>query len=318
MDELHIVVGAGPIGLGVVDVLVAAGRQVRVVTRSGSGPDHPLVERVALDAADPALADLAEGGTAIYNCVNPQYHRWTTDWPPIAANLLSAATGSGAVLATCSNLYLYGPVNAPMTEQNALAATGSKGRVRARMWLDALAAHRAGRARITEVRGSDYVGARSRSHLGDQVVPRLLRGRSARVMGDPDTPHTWTYTRDMARTLVVAAATEAAWGRAWHAPSNEPVPARQAVAELCRVAGVPQVRVSPIPGWALTALALVSPQIREFGEVRHQTTKPWVMDSTAAQREFGLQPTPWPEVLADVVEFYRARSGQARSERRAV
>jgi hypothetical protein len=32
------------------------------------------------------------------------------------------------------------------------------------------------------------------------------------------------------------------------------------------------------------------------------------MDSTAAQHELGVQPTPWLEVLADVIAHYRARS----------
>lgn len=312
-NELHVVVGAGPIGSGVVDELVARGHRVRVITRSGSGPEHPLVERVRLDAADPALADLATGAAALYNCVNPPYHRWPTDWPPVAANLLATAERTGAVLATCSNLYGYGPVDAPMTEQNPLAATGAKGRVRARMWLDTLAAHQAGRARITEVRGSDYVGPRSESHLGDRAVPRLLQGKNAQAIGDPDTPHTWTYTRDMARALVVAATTPAAWGRAWHAPSNDPVPVRQAVLDLCRVAGVEPVGVTVLPRWAISALGLVVPQMRELAEVRHQTARPWVMDSSAAQRELGLAPTPWETMLADVVQHYRAQATATRA-----
>jgi len=62
-------------------------------------------------------------------------------WPPIANALLVAAERSGAVLATTSNLYGYGPVSAPMTEATPLAATGTKGRVRVQMWRDALAAH---------------------------------------------------------------------------------------------------------------------------------------------------------------------------------
>lgn len=312
-EQLHVVVGAGPIGTGVVEELVARGHRVRVVTRSGSGPEHPQVERVRLDAADPALADLAAGATAVYNCVNPPYHRWPTDWPPVAANLLAVAERTGAVLSTCSNLYGYGPVDGPMTEQNPLAATGAKGRVRARMWLDALAAHEAGRARVTEVRGSDYVGPGSESHLGDRAVPRLLQGRKAQAIGDPDTPHTWTYTRDMARTLVEAAATPAAWGRVWHAPSNAPVPMRQAVLDLCRVAGVAPVGVSVLPAWAISALGLVVPQLRELAEVRHQTARPWVMDSSAAQRELGLSPTPWDQVLADVVQHYRGRATGTRA-----
>jgi hypothetical protein len=63
------------------------GERVSVVSRSGSGPAD--VTRVAADAQDAeAMARLAEGADVIYNCVNPPYHRWPADWPPIAASVL--------------------------------------------------------------------------------------------------------------------------------------------------------------------------------------------------------------------------------------
>ena len=74
------------------------------------------------------------------------------------------------------------------------------------MWLEGLAAHEAGRVRFTSARGADYVGPQAQSHLGDRVAPRLLAGKNVQVLESPDTPHTWTYTRDMARTLVAIAA----------------------------------------------------------------------------------------------------------------
>jgi nucleoside-diphosphate-sugar epimerase len=110
----HVIVGAGTIGSTTARLLAQAGHQVRVVTRRGSGPRHDAIELVAADAtgAD-QLARLTEGAAALYNCANPQYHRWLTDWPPLAEALLSAAERTGSVLVTCSNLYGYGPVNAP-------------------------------------------------------------------------------------------------------------------------------------------------------------------------------------------------------------
>src|SRR5262245_38399720 len=103
--SFHVVVGAGPVGTGVAQLLADAGEQVRVVTRSGSGLEHPAVERVAADASDAArLRELTAGAAVIYNCVNPRYTHWETDWPPIASALVSAAQSSGAVLAITGNL----------------------------------------------------------------------------------------------------------------------------------------------------------------------------------------------------------------------
>jgi nucleoside-diphosphate-sugar epimerase len=309
----HVVVGAGAVGSALVRLLIEQGEQVTVVTRSGSGPDHPAVERVRDDAGDAArLTELTTGATALYNCANPPYHRWPIDWPPIATALLLTAERTGAVLTTTSNLYVYGPCPIPMTEQTPLAATSTKGRVRADMWRDALAAHEAGRARVTEIRGSDYLGATDQSMIHSQVVPAALAGRTARVLGDPDAPHTWTYTGDVARLLVTAARDERAWGKAWHVPSHEPVTTRALTAELCRAAGVPTVPVKRIPGIVLRAGGLFSPLLRQLPELSYQTARPFVMDSSAARSTFGMEPTPWEEILTATLERAPAAPGSAR------
>jgi nucleoside-diphosphate-sugar epimerase len=311
-QRTHLVVGAGPIGSAVVRRAAASGDRVRVVTRSGSGPDLPGVEKVAADAADAArLAELAAGADVIYNCVNPQYHRWATDWPPVANALLAAAESSGAVLVTTSNLYGYGHVDAPMTEQTPLGGTGTKAKVRIRMWEDALAAHQAGRIRATEARGADYVGPGSESHLGDRLVPKLLAGKGVQVLGSPDTLHTWTYTEDMAMTLVALGSDERAWGRAWHVPSALECTQRDAIARLAALAGVPMPKVGTVPGFVLKALGLVNPMMRELPEVAYQLDQPFVMDSTAAQRELGLVPTPADDVLRAILSAYAVPARKA-------
>ncbi len=127
-SQHHVVVGAGPVGTGTALELAAAGHDVTVVTRSGSGPVHERIARVRADAADAgALATIAEGAAALYNCANPPYDKWPALWPPIAAALLATAERTGAVLVTMSNLYGYGPVDGVMTESTPLAASFPKG-----------------------------------------------------------------------------------------------------------------------------------------------------------------------------------------------
>ena len=311
-QRTHLVVGAGPIGSAVVRRVVTAGDRVRVVTRSGSGPDLPGVEKVAADASDGTrLVGLASGADVIYNCVNPQYHRWPTDWPPVANALLAAAESSGAVLVTTANLYVYGKVDAPMTEQTPLDGAGAKARVRIRMWEDALAAHQAGRVRATEARGADYVGPGSESHLGERTIPKLLAGKNIQVLGSPDTLHTWTYTEDMAMTLVALGADERAWGRAWHVPSALECTQREAIARLAEMAGVPMPKVSTIPGFLLKALGLVNPTMRKLPEVAYQLEQPFVMDSSAAQHELGLVPTPADDVLRAILSAFASSAQKA-------
>ncbi len=299
---LHVIVGAGPVGTATARELVAAGHQVRVITRRGTGLDHPSVERVSADATDAQrLTSLAAGAAAVYNCANPPYHRWPVEWPPLAAALLTAAERSGAVLVIMSNLYGYGPVDAAMTEDLPLAATSVKGRVRAKMWLDALAAHEAGRVRATEARASDYLGRDASSLFCDMIAPAVRAGRRAYVPVRLDVPHSLTYTGDVGRTLAILGTDERAWGRPWHVPTPRPQTLGQVARRLAELAGARAPRLTPIPGGVVRLGGLFSPLAKEFLEVRYQFQRPFVLDSSAAEATFGLSPTDPDEVLRSMV-----------------
>lgn len=296
---LHLIIGAGPVGTATAKLLVERGAEVRIITRRGSGPEHPAIERVAADATDAArLIALADGATAIYNCANPAYHRWLTDWPPLAAALLTAAERSGAVLATASNLYGYGPVTGPITETTPLAATHPKLELRAEMWREALAAHQAGRIRATEVRASDYIEANSL--FGMAVAQPLLSGKRAVVPAPLDVPHSWTSISDVARTLVTVATDERGWGRAWLVPTNPPLTIRELAERFARVRGLPAPKLASVPYPVLWAMGLFSPLLRELRTTYYQFARPFVIDSALTERTFGLAPTDLETALRAV------------------
>jgi nucleoside-diphosphate-sugar epimerase len=292
----HVIVGAGPVGTATAQHLLELGHQVTVVTRSGSGPEG--TRRVAADAADQdRLIEVAGDAEAIYNCANPRYHRWPTDWPPVAAAMLAAAEKTGAGLVTMSNLYGYGPVNGPMTEDLPLAATTVKGGVRARMWRDALRASEQGRVRVTEARASDFVGAGARSVMSEIVLPRVRAGKRAYAPVDFDQPHSVTYTGDAGRLLAVLGTDERSWGRAWHVPTAPATTLRQVAATYAELTGARAPRLRRVPTAVIRAIGVVSPEIRETVEMAYQFDRPFVLDSSAAQETFGLRPTALADAL---------------------
>jgi len=312
---VHVIVGSGPVGTALTRLLAQDGEQVTVVTRSGTGVDHPAVTRVAADASDAgALTAAARGATALYNCANPgTYQQWAALWPPLAAALLQAAERSGAVLVTTSNLYGYGPVDVPLTPDLPLAATGIKGRLRAAMWRDALAAHTAGRVRATEVRAADYLGPDVTAATGllRRYADATLHGRPARVFGDPDQPHTFTAVEDVAHLLRTVGADERAWGRAWHVPSPEPTTVRRALTDLAAAApqGAPEPRLRRFPRAAVRALSPVVPVLRELTEVLWQWERPFVMDARATEAAFDLRPTPWTQTVQATARAWGSAGG---------
>lgn len=301
----QIVLGAGGIGRSTADALAHAGHDVVLVSRSGRSSTHPAVQARSLDVSDMAALSRAAGGAAtIINALNPpSYTAWDRDWPPMADAILAAAQSTGASLVTVSNLYLYGEVDAPMTEETAIAPNGVKGQARAQMWANALAAHESGRVRATEVRASDYIGPATltSSVLTTQVLPGLLAGkRPVLPFGRADMPHSWTVDLDVARliTALVDRDEDADWGRPWHVPTAAP----ETVTGVCRLAAraadLPDRSVRVLPRALVSVGGLAVPLFRALWETRHQFERPFVIDGSAAQERFGVTPTP----LADAVQ----------------
>ena len=307
----YVVLGAGAVGQNTAQELVAGGHEVRLVSRSGRGAHLDGVEAVSADATDvDRVTELARGAQALVNALNPpDYSAWQRDWPPLAASVLAAAERTGAGLVIVGNLYGYGPVDAPMTERTPLRPSGPKGALRVRMWEDALAAHAAGRVRVTELRASDYtgpgIGART-SMLQELVVTPVVRHRPVWLLvGDPDATHTWTDVRDTARLAAVLAQDERGWGRAWHVPSA-PARSMRAVAGRSRPwSGADPVRSAPYRLRWCAPWDWSCRSWRELGETRHQFDRPFVLESTETEQVFGLQATPWEQTLADTVAFVR-------------
>jgi hypothetical protein len=282
-------------------LLAERGERVRLISRRGSGPEHPSIERVTADATQAdRLSELATGAVALYNCANPLYHRWLTDWPPLAAALLTAAERSGAVLAVAGNLYGYGPVDGPITDATPLAATHPKLRLRAEMWLEALARHQAGRIRVTEIRSSDYIEANS--IFSFVLAKPVLAGKRAFVPGALDVPHSWTAISDAARTLVTVAVDQRAWGKAWLVPSNPPLTVRALATRFAAIFGAPAPKLSALPYPVLWAAGLFDPLVRELRTTRYQFVRPFVIDSSSTEKTFALAPADLDIALRAVAQ----------------
>lgn len=297
----QVIIGAGSIGTNIARILTDRGERVRMITRSGSGPEHPLVERVSADASDvAALTTLTESATVIYHAANPpSYTTWEQMLPPLQTAVIAAAKASGATLALTGSLYAYGPQpGGLMHEGTPMTATGHKGRLRRRLWEQAQAAG----IHTFEMRGADYIGKGAQGIYAMSIAPALEKGKVAWIPGHLDMPHTFTYNRDMANALVTLAADERAWGKAWHVPSPPAVTLRDLAQRYARAAGKLRLRLVQLPRFVMRTAGAFVPIAREMAEMDYQWYAPFHLDAMLTARTFGLEATDLDTIIAEEFE----------------
>lgn len=302
---LFVVTGAGPVGWTVAEQLAAAGHRVRVLTRSGGGPPHPLVERHAVDVSRPAgLGELFQGVSAVFHCIHGSRYSvraWAAELPGAEQTVLAAAGDAGAVVVFPESLYSYSEPDRPMREDSPREARSGKRGIRTAL----LKARAASATDTASVVASDFFGPRVLgAHAGERMLKPVLAGKSLLVVGSADQPHSFTYVPDLAAAMIRVAIDPALWHRVWHAPTGPALTQRAMAAAFAAAAGARTPRVAAIPGGALRAMGMLSPGTRELAETLYQFELPFVLDSRASEAALGLQPTPLTQAAAATVAWW--------------
>lgn len=310
MNEVHVVFGTGAIGLALIDQLTGDGVPVRAVNRSGSAGVPDGVEVLGGDVSDRDFAVRAASGAAVvYQCLNPAYHRWAEDFPALQDSAVHAARTADARLVSFENLYMYGDTGgAPISETTVANPHTRKGKVRLAMAEQLRRLHDDGEVAVTTARASDYFGPRgaTQSPLGDLVIGAALTGKPARVIGDPDLPHSYTYTADAARTLAALGTRDDVLGEVFHVPNAPALTTRQVIDLIAEELGSP-IKVSVAPRFLLRVMGLFNKTLHEVDEMLYEFTQPFVVDGAKAQSRLGIAPTPMADAIATTVAWFRDR-----------
>lgn len=315
-----VVFGYGPVGREITALFAARGDDVLVAQRGA--PKHLLAGAtfIRCDVTDAKSVAAATAGREIAICaVGFRYiaRIWERAWPATMNAMLSACGQAGARFVFADNLYMYGPVTAPLTETMPLSSFGQKPRIRAeitRLWQDA---HAAGRVKAVAVRASDFYGPDVPNSMLSMGISRLVAGKAALVPFSPDHPHDQTYVPDFARAVVTLCdAPDDAYGQAWHVPNAPTRSLRELLTLAAAIAGVP-LRMVVLPTWLQPILGMAVPELRELIEMRFQTDRLYSVDAGKFRARFGQEPTSFENGLAATVRFYRdaARGPAGRTSR---
>jgi nucleoside-diphosphate-sugar epimerase len=305
--DLHVLFGAGQVGRPLAQLLLNAGKRVRVAKRSPGGVPADA-EVVHGDAADAAFcAQAAQGATTVYHCLGLPYDAkiWSELVPSQLDNLIAATGRAGARLVVLDNVYMLGrPGGRPLDEDTPLNPCSRKGEIRARAAERLFGAHRRGEVRATTGRASDFYGPLgTRTHLGDYFWPRALAGKTARVLVSPDAIHTYHYLPDVAAGLFALGCAEAdVEGRPWMLPCTPPETMRDLVTRFSIKLGR-QIRLAGVPAWAVKAVGLFVPLLREISEMLYQWDEPFVINDRRFRERFRQEPTDPNEAAATTVAW---------------
>lgn len=311
VKELHVIFGTGPVGLTLADELLAQGKRVRLVNRSGKSVVPAGAELIKGDAMQPnVVRELTKSAAVVYHAANVAYQDQVEVMPAMQKSVLEGVAASGAKLVVMDTLYMYGITHGKaMTESTPFAATTRKGQMRAQLAENYIKAHRDGTVPVTLARAADFYGPRVlNSTLGDRVFPQALAGQRLQLLGNIDLPHSYSYIGDVARSLATLGQHEEAYGRAWHVPIMSPTMTQRQIATLIgTVLGKPTQTLA-LPKVAVQAFGLFDPFMREFVEMFYQYQEPQIVDASAIAQTFGLEATPVEEAIRATIRWYQSQS----------
>lgn len=309
MSDIYVIFGTGPLAQAVMRALLKRGQRVKMVNRSGKrSMDVPVeVEIVAGDAYSTDFTrSVSKNAAVVFQCAQPEYHKWVKEFPPLQAAILEGAAANGAKLIVGENLYMYGDINGQLIHEGLpYAAQTRKGKVRAAMSNALLDAHRAGKVRVAVARGSDFYGPGVLgSALGERTFIPLLQGKPAEVTGFLDLPHSYTYINDFGEALVILGERKEALGQVWHVPNPPTLTQRELLTLFFKEAGL-EPKFTTMSKTKLMIGGLFVPAAKEMVEMAYEFEKPFLVDASKFVKTFGDISTPYDRTVPETLDWYR-------------
>lgn len=275
--------------------------RIRQVARTphAEGASDEVVRADLLDAK--ATADAVAGSDVTYLVAGLKYDHtvWQAQWPIVMRNAIDACLRHGSALVFFDNVYAYGRVDGPMTEETPYNPCSRKGEIRARIATTFMEAVKRDGLKGMIVRAADFYGPGAELTLTHATVTtRLHAKRTPQWVGNAKAIHTFTYTPDAGRTVALLGNRPEAYGQVWHAlTSHEPMTGEAYVRLACEIAGRPY-RLQVAPRWLLSAMSLFVPLLRENMEMLYQFEHDYRFDSGKLERAYGLAATSYRDGIA--------------------
>jgi nucleoside-diphosphate-sugar epimerase len=307
---MQTILGAGgAIGTELVRELAHTRQPVRLVGR------NPKLVQGATEAVSADISNLNQtisavsGSTVVYLLVGLKYDVsvWRELWPRIMGNAIEACKRANAKLIFFDNVYMYGKVSGPMTEDTSFNPCSKKGEIRAQIATTLLKEVNAGNLNAMIARSADFYGPHARTSVTNILVfDKFAKRATASWLVNDSVPHSYTYTPDAAKSLTLLADSESAWNQTWHVPTApNPPTGREFIKMVAKEFGVePKYRVLSRP--LIKVAGLFDSDIRESYEMLYQSDSEYLFESTKFSRAFSVEPISYAEGIRRTVSAYKS------------
>ncbi len=246
-----------------------------------------------------------KGSEVVYLTAGLQYNSktWQVQWPKLMQNVINACKENGSKLVFFDNVYMYGKVVGPMTEETPFKPCSRKGEVRAKivtMIMDEVAK---GSLTALIARAADFYGPEtSNSFLNMMVFENLKKGKSAQFMISKSAKHSFTYTPDAGKATALLGNTPSAYNQTWHLPADMNVLNGEQIVEIAARELNMKPRITVLPKLMIQMAGLFSPIIKETIEMLYQNDSDYIFDSSKFDKAFKFQKVVYADGIRNSVK----------------
>jgi nucleoside-diphosphate-sugar epimerase len=307
---MHTILGAGGvIATELAKDLAVRRASIRLVARNAkAGEGAAQVVSADVSMLDQTVSAVA-GSSVVYLAVGLKYEVrvWRELWPRIMRNTIEACKRANAKLIFFDNVYMYGRVTGPMTEETPFNPVSRKGEIRAQIATMLLDEIKAGGVRALIARAADFYGPVARTSVANILVfDKLANHEKASWLVNDSVSHSFTFTPDAARSLAMLGASEVSWNQTWHLPTALSPPTGREFIRLAAAKFGVEPRYRVLTPLMLKLVGLLNSDVRELGEMLYQYESPYLFDSTKFTKAFEFEPTAYADGIEQTAVAYKA------------
>jgi len=233
----------------------------------------------------------------IYLCVGLVYDVkvWEQQWPVIMQNVINATKATKARLIFFDNVYMYGLVDGPMTEETPYKPISEKGKVRAKIADMLMNEVKAGNIKASILRAADFYGTDSLNSSFDMMLlDKYAKKQTAQWIGSTKVKHNYTYIPDTGKAMYLLGQTPESDNQIWHAPTAKPMLGIEFI-ELA--ASIYKVKPSymRINKFMLWVFGLFNKLVAGVVEMYYQYDHDYNFNSDKFEKAFNFKPTSYKD-----------------------